>query len=348
MEKKYYKLYRSLKDAILNGEYPAGSKLPSKRVMADRTGYSLITVESAYAKLWDEGYIEPRERSGYFVNVINALPSRDLPLHTVQHLDEDDACAPSSDFEYTVWFKTMRQVITQQGSKLLAKSPSMGCAVLRNAIADYLARYRNMIADPRRIVIGSGSEQLYQTVVKLLGRDKIYGTEDPCYPMINAVYRDAGACTLPLPLTQDGIASSTLHAGGFDVLHVTPFHSYPTQATATIAKRHEYLNWAHTHDAYIVEDDFDSEFFLPGQPIESLYALDREQRVIYLNTFSKSLTPSMRIGYLILPEPLLPVYEQRLSGFSCSVPVLEQYVLAAFIANGSFERHLNRLRRKLN
>lgn len=347
--KKYDILYRDIKTKILSGEYRAEEKLPSKRVMADKNGVSLITVETAYGMLEDEGYITARERSGYFVCRIDTFAKTEsdnnlrLPLVRLAEGESKEG----RDFEYSVWFKTIRKVISDQGERLFVKAPAMGCPVLRNAIAEYLLRYRGMRADPARIVIGSGSEQLYEIVVKLLGRDKIFGIEDPCYEQIPAVYGGMGAKTVPLPMGDDGIDTEALSVSDPDVLHVTPFHSYPSGVTTSISKRMEYLRWAERTGRYLLEDDFDSEFFMPGHPIESLYALDGGERVIYMNTFSKSLSPSMRMGYMILPEAFLPVYEERLGRFSCSVPVLDQYVLAEFIAGGNFERHLNRMRRKM-
>ena len=348
-DKKYYSLYIEIKNKILSGDYSAGDKLPSKRVMADKSGYSLITVERAYAMLEEEGYISTRERSGYFVSLIDALPNS-VPTAKVAplpHIKEEHALPQERDFEYSVWFKTLRRVINERGEELFVKSPGKGCAVLRNAISDYLYRYRGMTADPHRIIIGSGSEQLYEIAVKILGRNKIYGIEDPSYSQIKAVYLGMGAAICPLKFGHEGIESSALWGCSFDVLHVTPFHSYPSGVTTSISKRYEYLKWAHKNHSYIIEDDFDSEFFMPGHPIEPLYSLDGGSSVIYINTFSKSLSPSMRMGYMILPDDLIPEYEKRLGMFSCSVPVLDQYVLAEFISSGSFERHLNRVRRKM-
>lgn len=347
-EKKYFNLYRDIKNKIISGEYKALEKLPSKRVMADMSGYSLITVEHAYNLLSDEGYIITRERSGYFVNKIDAFDSIDNSdkSTTLNYIDEPSHEKGEHDFEYSLWFKTIRKVISEYGELLFIKSPNKGCAILRNAIADYLHRYRGMIAQPSQIIIGSGSEQLYENVVQILGRDKIYGIENPSYAQIEAVYRGMGARLCPLKMGKDGIASSALQKGNFDVLHVTPFHSYPTGVTTSVSKRYEYLKWAGS-EHYIVEDDFDSEFFMPGQPIESLYSLTSGKSVIYINTFSKSLSPSMRMGYMILPEELLEEYDRKLGMFSCTVPVLDQYVLSDFISSGSFERHLNRVRRKM-
>lgn len=347
MEKKYYALYRRIKEKILSGEYPSGEKLPSKRVIADRAGVSLVTVETAYGMLEDEGYISSRERRGYFVNRIDAFVAGAGSSPTSLTYLEEEETVPAAEFEYSVWFKTVRRVIAEQGDRLFVKAPNQGCAVLRNAIADYLYRYRGMVAEPRCIVIGSGSEQLYETVVKLLGRDRIFGVEDPCYEQIRTVYTDMGVSVCPLRMGEDGIESGELQAKRFDVLHVTPFHSYPSGVTADVSKRHEYLRWAEEKGRYIVEDDFDSEFFMRGNPIESLYALGGGRSVIYINTFSKSLSPAMRIGYMILPEELLSTYDAHVGMFSCSVPVMDQYVLAEFIASGSFERHLNRMRRRM-
>ncbi len=344
--KKYFEIYKDIKNKILTEEYEAGKKLPSKRVTADRYGCSVITVETAYGMLADEGYIVSKERSGYFVCKIDAMGNSNKSEHIAfDYLDENLSLDKSQDFEYSLWFKTIRKVISERGEQLFIKSPNMGCAVLRNAIADYLYRYRGMIAKPQNIIVGSGAEQLYEIVVKVLGRNKVYGIENPSYSRIEAVYKGTGARVEKLKMGNDGIESNALKNSNIDVLHVTPFRSYPTDVTTSILKKYEYLRWARDTN-YIVEDDFNSEFFKPGQPVETVYSLDSNNRVIYLNTFSKSLSPSMRVGYMILPDKLLEVYEQKLGGFSCSVPVLDQYVLAEYISSGNFERHLNRMRRK--
>lgn len=341
--KKYYELYKELKDKILSGEF--AGKLPSKRVLADKSGCSLITVERAYAMLADEGYIRSLERRGYFVSVTDVTPKQPHGAHAMEYLPEPSEPA-EGDFEYSVWFKTVRKVLSERRELLFRKAPNQGCAVLRNAIADYLYRYRGMLAQPKNIIIGSGAEQLYETVVRILGREKVFAIEDPSYEQIRSVYCGMGVRLQPLKMGTDGIETVALQKQIFDVLHVTPFNSYPSGVTTSIKKRYEYLKWAESTNNYIIEDDFDSEFFLPGHPIESLYALEQAEHVIYLNTFSKSLSPSMRIGYMILPEHLLAKYEDALGQFSCSVPVMDQYILAEFITNGSFERHLNRMRRK--
>ena len=227
----------------------------------------------------------------------------------------------------------------------MERSPNEGCAILRNAIAKYLLRYRGIFAQPEQIIIGSGAEHLYNAVVRILGNDKIYGIEDPSYMQIRKVYEGMGAQCELLKMGEEGICTECLQETKAKVLHVTPFHSYPSGVTATVGKRQEYLEWARDQNGMIVEDDFDSEFFMPGKPIDTLYMSDTNQSVIYINTFSKSLSPSIRIGYMILPEWLMERYQDTMGGFSCTVPVLDQYVLAEFIEKGHFEQHLNRVRR---
>lgn len=344
--KKYYELYLNIKNRILSGELTKDSKLESKRIAADKYGVSTVTVEKAYSMLEYEGYVEARPRQGFFVLRVDAVAPAEKKASAIKKLPLPELPAVR-DFQYSLWFKTVRKVISEQGEKLFVKAPSEGCAVLRNALSEYLLGYRGFSAQPERIIIGSGAEQLYENVVKLLGRDKIYGIEDPSYGKIRSVYSECGATVVPLKLDSDGIDDALLREKKFDVLHVTPFHSYPSGITTSVSKRYEYLRWAENNDKYVIEDDYDSEFFMPGQPVETLFSLDRRQSVIYINTFSKSLSPSMRIGYMILPEKLLTVYKEKLGSFSCSVPVMDQYVLAEFISGGNFVRHLNHMRRKM-
>lgn len=358
-EPKYYYLYKELKKDILQGELRKGDKLPSKRSLAEHLGISLITVENAYLILKEEGYIHTRERSGYYVSDIyiqQALESDkqlfmlDENMNDAQVMLKDkefiDNELVTCNFPKSLYFKTVRAVISQYGDELIRKSPNEGCAILRNSIARYLLRYRGIFAQPEQIIIGSGAEHLYGCVVRMLGNDKIYGIEDPSYSQIRKVYEGTGASCELLRMECDGISSDALAISQADVLHVTPFHSYPSGVTASVAKRYEYLNWAKEHEAYIVEDDFDSEFFMPGKPVETLFMSDKSGSVIYINTFSNSLSSSIRMGYMILPQKLLDKYRLSSGGFSCTVPVLDQYALAEFIDKGYFEQHLNRIRRK--
>lgn len=359
---KYHYLYSAIKADILSGTLKKNERLPSKRSLAEHLGVSLITVETAYQMLKDEGYIESKERSGYYVTELKLLGKKvdfERELELLEHGERrqlkflESDCGQSEEsqdkknslFPESVYFKTVRSVLNDYSSELLEKSPNEGCAILRNSIAKYLLRYRGIFAQPEQIIIGSGAEHLYSTVVRMFGNDKVYGLENPSYQQIRMVYEGMGAQCEMLKMGKEGILSTELEETQADILHVTPFHSYPSGVTATVRKRHEYLEWAKTGDRIIIEDDFDSEFFMPGKPIDTLYMSDDNQSVIYINTFSKSLSPSIRIGYMILPEKYLEVYREKMGEFSCTVPVLDQYVLAEFIEKGHFEQHLNRVRR---
>ena len=346
-ETKYQAVYRRVKRDILTGVLAPGARLPSKRAMAAEAGVSVVTVEHAYRQLVDEGYAAARERSGTYVcRLEGPRPDPDRVIQPLAFLPEDertDTGNAGGSFPLSVWFRTLRRVMSEYGPRLTERSPGRGCARLRNAIAAYLLRYRDMYAPPERIVVGSGAEQLYGAVARLLGPERVFGIEDPSYRMIEAVYASFGARIERLTLSDDGIDSDILSASRADVLHVTPFHSWPSGITAPAAKRYEYLSWlAADPGRFIVEDDFDSESGAPGQPLETLYSMDPSERVIYINTFSHSLTPAMRLGYMVLPETLLPLYEERLGWSSCTVPPLEQYALAEFLNEGHFERHLRR------
>lgn len=343
---KYLLLAESLRQKIESGDYPKNTRIPSKRVLADQHGVSLVTSERALSLLCEEGYLTPRERRGFFVSA--ELPPRRTAPQPLFPLPEPRREAVSHSFESSVWFRTVRRVIAERGDLLFEKAPAFGCPVLRNAVASYLSRYRGICVDPRRILIGSGSEQLYESIVKLLGRDRLYGIEDPSYRAIRAAYGGMGVTVRPLPLGEEGIRSEFLSDPTLDILHVTPFHSFPSGVTTPKEKRREYLAWlAERETRYLVEDDYDSEFFHSGHPIATLFETDTSGRVLYLNTFSKSLSPAMRIGYLILPDVLLPSAEALFREASCPVPVMDQYILAEFLNSGAFERHLNRARRRL-
>ena len=341
----YLQLYQQIREDIITGNYPYNAKLPSKRNLAEDVGVSTITVEHAYNLLCDEGYIEARERSGYIVIFRESdgfALSNPLPTQHLMHNDVRN----QPDFPLSVFSKTTRKVLSEQGELLLAKSPNCGCDELRMALRHYLARSRGIQVDAEQIIIGAGSEYLYGLIVELLGRNRIYAIETPSYKKIEQVYKAAEITYESLPLTNSGIDSSALAGTKADVLHTTPYRSYPSGVTATASKRHEYIRWAAHGDRYIIEDDFESEFSVATKPTETLFALSKNNHVIYLNTFSKTISPSLRTGYMVLPKHLVERFHGRLGFFSCTVPTFMQYVLAELINNGDFERHINRVRRK--
>ena len=340
----YLQLYHQLRGDIVSGVYPNEKKLPSKRLLAEQTGVSVITVEHAYAILCDEGYLEPRERSGYFVSYSAADCFPVAEPDSVRQLPSARDLA--DDFPFSVLAKTMRRVLSEYGESILVKSPNNGCTELRKAIAAYLARCRGINVAPSQIVIGSGAEYLYGLIVQLLGRERVFALENPSYEKIRRVYLANGVTCDMLRLGGDGIRTSELARTDASVLHVTPFHSFPSGITASAGKRSEYIRWAHSRGGYIVEDDFDSEFTLSSKAEDTLFSLEPKRSVLYLNTFSKTIAPSMRLGYMVLPESLTDAFEQSVGFYSCTVPVFEQYVLAELLSNGDFERHINRVRRR--
>ena len=340
----YLQLYTQIRDDITSGVLKAGDRLPSKRTLSAETGVSVITAEHAYAILCDEGYAESRERSGYYVIY------RDSDFVSVPASSRPERPAPShggaGSFPFSVMAKTMRRVLLEDGDGILIRSPEKGTERLRRAIAAYLFRSNGMKAGAEQIVVGAGAEYLYGLVVQLLGTDRVYATEDPCYEKIRRVYGAHGVMVEALPLGGSGITTEALAESRATVLHITPFHSYPSGVTADVSKRLEYLGFARSRGGYIVEDNYDSELTVSRKNEDTVFSLSDDGRVVYINTFSMTVAPSIRVGYMVLPENLLPDFEKRLGFYSCTVPVFEQYVLAQLLDNGDFERHINRVRRK--
>lgn len=342
----YQQLYLQVRQDIVNGIYPAGTKLPSKRTVALDSNTSTITVEHAYGLLCDEGYVEAKQRSGFFVIfhaddgfVSTTAAKKTFKPHPPLPTDAN------TDFPFSVLAKTMRRVISEVGEGMLARSPNPGTLELRDAIRTYLAQSRGILADMDQIIIGAGSEHLYSLLIELLGRHCVYAIESPSYKKIQQIYEAAQLQLEMLPLCHDGIDSAALKHAKADILHISPYRSYPSGVTASASKRHEYLRWAELGERYIIEDDFESEFSVSKKTEETLFSHSFRDNVIYMNTFSKTVSPSFRIGYMVLPKALAKAYEEKLGFYSCTVPTYLQLVLAELINNGDFERHINRVRR---
>ena len=342
----YMQLYQQIRNDIVGGIYPFGTKLPSKRLLAEESGTSVITVEHAYYILCDEGYVEARQRSGYFViyrenDFISAADIAETEtMHETANENRD------TPFPFSVLSKTMRKVLLDYGENILTKSPNQGCMELRSAICAYLARSNGINVVPSQIVIGSGAEYLYSLIVQLLGKNRIFALENPSYEQIVKVYRANGVeCDL-LSMGRDGIRTDELDRTEATVLHITPFNSFPSGVTARATKRYEYINWAEKRNGYIVEDNYDSELTVSSKNEDTVFSLAKNNKVIYINTFSRTVAPSIRVGYMVLPKQLAEEFEHKLGFYSCTVPVFEQYVLAELINNGDFERNINRVRRQ--
>ena len=341
----YLTLYESLRDEIVSGVRPYGSRLPSRRVLARDRGVSAVTAEHSIELLCEEGYAEPRPRSGCYV-IYRETDGFTVSPARPEHRIVSSAPAPGRNtFPFPTLARVMRRVLTDYGEEIMVRPPNTGCVELREAICRYLARNRGIRVQADQIVIGAGAEYLYGLVTELLGSGRVYGIEAPSYQKIEQVYRSRNVQVDFCPLGRDGILSEALRNTKASVLHITPFRSFPSGVTATASKRREYLRWAAEADRYIVEDDYESEFSLLRKPEETLFAGSARQNVIYLNTFSRTVSPAFRVGYMVLPRSLLPVFELRVGFYSCTVPAFEQYVLAELIGGGEFERHINRIRR---
>ena len=341
-----------LREDILSGRLSAHEKLPSKRSLARQLGISVVTVQAAYSQLVAEGYLRSQERRGYFVNpVARCLPAASpaplLPAPPAPPclMDLRGGSVEGSRFPFSLWAKLMRQVLTQEGPALLEPVPFQGVPALRRAIAGYLYRARGISVHPDQVILGAGTEYLYNLLVQLLGRDKVYGVEDPGYAKIPRIYRACGVTVRELPLDCHGVDPGALAASDTQILHLSPSHHYPTGIVTPVGRRQELLRWAgQTEDRCVIEVDYDSEFRFSGRPIPTLQSIDADQRVIYINTFSRTIAPSLRISYMVLPSRLLERYRRELGFYACTVTSLEQHTLAKFLDGGGFERHIGRMR----
>lgn len=357
----YEQLYLYIKEEIMNGHLRAKEKLPSKRTLCAHLKVSQNTVETAYAQLTAEGYVFSKPKSGYYVQTMGspliaephpaafcgstsqakAMPKPSaLPRYDFRTNEVD-----TDRFPFSAWAKLSRETLCEDSRHLLEAIDPQGDEGLRAEIARYLHDFRGIEASPDRIIVGAGSEYLLGLAVQLLGREKLYAVENPGYLKIRKILGGNGAKTVSIPLDENGIRPDKLIDSGAEIVHVTPSHHFPLGIIMPAARRQQLLHWAAEADGrFILEDDYDSEFRFSGRPIPALQGLDRSGRVIYFNTFAKSLAPSLRIGYMVLPVPLLEIYLRDFRFYSSTVPSFEQITLRRFLHDGYFERHLSRMR----
>lgn len=347
-EPAYMQIYNEMRSRIISGAFIKGAKLPSKRELAGDCFVSVVTVEHAYQLLCDEGYCEMRQRSGCYVKY-----SSDS-FFTVSAVNNEGTHAKfvlaehNDNIPFSSVAAMLRKVILDYGERILMKSPNNGCSDLRDAICRYLSRCRSITVSPEQIIIGSGAEYLYGICIQMLGRNKTIALESPSYEKIQAVYNANGAVCDMLEMDEEGIRIDELNRTSAEILHVTPFNSFPSRITASAERRKAYLDWAYKRAAVIIEDDYDSEFALNGKAPQTLFAQTADSNVIYINTFSRTIAPSLRAGYMVLPESFLTLYEKNAGFYSCTVPMLEQYFLAEWLDSGEFERTINRVRNTKN
>ena len=347
----YLQVYLRLREEISRGERRPGDKLPGRRQLAREENVSVVTLEHSLELLCQEGYVEARPKSGYYVIYRRAdsfVPGEVLSPAPLSVGKDVDAPMPSDApevFSFPTLARTMRRVLSDYGERILRKTPNSGAPELQEALCRYLGRNRGIHVQPDQIIIGSGAEYLYGLISEILGRDRLYAIESPSYAKIRQVYEARGIRCDLLPLGRDGIRPEALRRTSATILHITPFRSYPSGVTASATRRADYLRWADQEDHYIVEDDFESEFSLLRKPEETVFSRAPRENVLYLNTFSRTLSPALRVGYLVLPRRMIPIFQSRAGFYSCTVPAFEQYVLSELLNSGDFERHINRVRR---
>ncbi len=352
----YVELYHQFKSMIQDGKYAEDQKLPSKRKLATSLKISPLTVDAAYQQLIAEGYVYSVEKSGYYVGKRVELLKKKTSQTLLQDMDDVQEkvqyayelktnVVDTTLFPNATWAKLAREVLSENHHEMLNNLDPQGLQRLRREIARYLELYRGMKVHERQIVIGSGSTSLIGMLVELLGRHKKYAIEDPGYSKIYHLFKGNDVDLSLIPLDDFGCSIEMLRQKKIDVIHITPSHQFPMGIVMPIQRRNELLNWvSETSSRYIIEDDYDSEFRYQGKPIPALQGLDIHDRVIYMNTFTKTLAPSFRMSYMVLPEHLLSPYLTMSSYHGCTVPNFEQFILYKFMHEGYFERHVNRMR----
>lgn len=350
----YEQIYNQIRDDIIHGKLKVGMKLPSKRKLGAFLNVSQTTIEFAYGQLTAEGFILSIPRKGFFVQAIEELAyvetteevtSSKITPEKIIHFDFSPGHIDTDHFPFTNWRKHAKETIDESSKDLLLLGHPHGDVELREEIAQYLYHSRGVHCTPEQIIIGSGTEQLLPFIIRILGKDTSFAIEDPGYPLTHYVFSHNNRQAIPIPVDAEGMDVDFLQQTDADIAYVTPSHQFPTGTVLSAGRRIALLNWASAKDnRFIIEDDYDSEFRYTGRPIPALYGMDQGENVIYISTFSKSLMPSLRIAYTVLPKVLLKRYKDAFIHYVSTVPRLDQHILTRFMKAGHFSRHLNRMR----
>ena len=351
-EPLYIQIYQFYKKEIQEGRIPSGMKLPSKRKLAAHLGIGLNTVDAAYQQLLAEGYAESRQRKGYYTAELDYL----FPVNNEEAgkseserkrqpephmIDFNHGRVDIEAFPHSVWKKCLMEAMNQ--TDWFVSGNPQGEHGLREEIASYLYQSRGVRCRPEQIVIGAGTQYLMHLLVLLLGK-KVYALEEPGFHRVREVLKQEQAEIAFIPLDDSGIRVDLLQENQAGVAYVTPSHQFPEGMVMPIARRTELLKWATNTSGYIIEDDYDGEFRYTGRPIPSLQGLDTNGRVIYMGTFSKSLIPAIRVGYMVLPSELALLFRKTFRGYKQTVSKTDQEALCLFMKGGHWERHLNKMR----
>lgn len=340
----YMQIYEYFKNEIINGTYKANTKLPSKRNLAKEYKISLNTVDNAYSKLLEEGFIYSKERQGFFVSDVGELYVLDSkPIHITkeeENIEYDFSYSGvSEEFPYKIFKKISSNIFDNKD--ILEKVDYQGYFPLRTQISEYLDKSRGFKADPSQIVISSGSEYLFQIIFKLISGK--FGIEDPGYNMLSNIMDTNDIKYEFISVDENGMDLEKLKKSKSDFCVITPAHQFPTGVIMNMQRRVELLNMKKIE--YVIEDDYDSEFKYSKRPVPTLKSIDVNDKVIYIGSFSKSISPSFRVSFMVLPFDLVEKYNKIFKFFICPVSIMVQKMLTAFIETGEFEKHLNRMRK---
>lgn len=352
----YEKIYEYIKREIISGKLQKGEKLPSTRLLATNLAVSRSTVEMAYDQLLAEGYIKAEPCRGFFICDITELYSLEA-VEEIREADEErgkeESCEidfspyaiDTRNFPYNIWRKVNKNVLLDDREELLLSGDGQGEWELRTAIARYLHQARGVNCRASDIILGAGNEYLEILLSQLLGRDKTILMENPGYPQAYRTFCNMGYQVETVAAGAEGLDVVSVQRKNPDLVYMMPSHQFPMGTVMPLAKRLELIKWAaEKEERYLIEDDYDSEYRYRGKPIPSLQSVDRYGKVIYLGTFSKSIAPSLRISYMVLPPQLMKRYRSMCGFYSTTVARMQQEALKEFIVEGHFERHLNKMR----
>lgn len=350
----YEQIYNYIKSDIQNGRISYGEKLPSTRALARHLEISRSTAELAYEQLLSEGYIESEPCRGYFVAKIDELyqirpaktPTEEKKEQKPRYrYDFTPNGVDLKSFPYNAWRKLSKDILTDDKTELFRSGESKGELGVRQAICNYLHQARGVNCTPGQVIVGAGSDYILMLLGMILGREHVVAFENPTYKQAYRLFRGLAYKTVPVGMDKNGMKVTELSDSGADIAYVTPSHQYPTGIIMPIGRRMELLKWAKEEpDRYVIEDDYDSEFRYKGKPIPALQGYDRDGKVIYLGTFSKSIAPAIRMSYMVLPEKLQKRYEREYSFVNSTVSKVDQMIVQRFIEEGYYERHLNKTR----
>lgn len=352
----YEQIYEYMKEEIRRGSLASGTRLPSTRVLAEHLKVSRSTTQMAYDQLVAEGYIETVPCKGYFVLKIEELVEAEPEVSSgfVVEPEQEEACldvdfSPRgidlTGFPYNAWRKVTRNTLVDDNKEMFLTGSPQGEPGLREAIRGYLHSARGVNCTSEQIIIGAGSEYLLMLLSQVLGQEKRIAMENPTYKQAYRVFESLGYEVCPVEMDACGMSLSRLEESRADVAYIMPSHQYPTGIVMPVKRRQELLAWASRESGrYLIEDDYDSEFRYKGKPIPAMQGMDTAGKVIYIGTFSKSIAPAIRVGYLVLPGHLLHIYKKRYSFYASTVSRIDQKIIYQFLVEGYYERHLNRMR----